>query len=144
MDSVTRQMMRAVITGSVALGGVWLWTPALVHAGEADAPSKAAYTQYCRACHGYGGKGDGAVASFLATKPTDLTQLAKKNGGKFPMMKTLQSIDGSTSIRAHGDSDMPVWGERFRAESSAPLARQAEVRGKLLMIADYIRSIQEK
>jgi hypothetical protein len=36
---------------------------------------------------------------------------------------------------------MPVWGERFRAE--APPGMNAEARGKLLWITEYLRTIQE-
>jgi mono/diheme cytochrome c family protein len=111
---------------------------------ESDDPGKATYTQYCAACHGRDGKGNGPVATWLTAKPTDLTQLAKNAGGTFPMMKVIQSIDGTATVRAHGDSDMPVWGDRFRADAGMSLNRQAQVRGKILLIADHLRAIQEK
>ncbi len=101
------------------------------------------YKRYCAACHGLRGKGDGIVGTFLHPKPTDLTQMAKKAGGVFPFYETMLVIDGRTTIRAHGDPDMPVWGEVFTAEATADLSRQAEVRGKVMMIADYLRSLQE-
>ena len=113
-------------------------------AAEPESPGKATYTRYCSACHGREGKGDGAVANWLTAKPTDLTQLAKNAGGEFPMLKVIQSIDGTATVRAHGDSDMPVWGDRFRAEVGTSLNRQAQVRGKILLIAEYLRSIQVK
>jgi mono/diheme cytochrome c family protein len=113
-------------------------------APEPDTPSKATYVRYCSACHGRDGKGDGPVATWLTAKPTDLTQLAKNAGGEFPMLKVIQSIDGTTAVRAHGDSDMPVWGDRFRADVGTSLARQAQVRGKIMLIADYLRTIQAK
>ena len=60
------------------------------------------------------------------------------------MIKVIQAIDGTATVRAHGDSDMPVWGTRFRAEIGTSLNRQAQVRGKILLIAEYLRSIQVK
>ncbi len=45
---------------------------------------KAMYMAYCASCHGKDGKGDGPAASALKSVPTDLTQLAAKNKGKFP------------------------------------------------------------
>ena len=81
---------------------------------------------------------------WLTAKPTDLTQLAKNAGGEFPMLKVIQSIDGTATVRAHGDSDMPVWGDRFREPNGASMRRQAAVRGKILLIAEYLRSIQVK
>jgi mono/diheme cytochrome c family protein len=126
-----------------------MWTPmtfapaAAQSGGPPDTPAKQAYVRYCSSCHGYSGKGDGAVAGWLTSKPADLTQLAKKAGGRFPTTKVMQAIDGTKSVRPHGESDMPIWGERFREEAAAPDA-SAHVRSKLLLITEYLESIQEK
>ena len=45
------------------------------------------YKTYCAVCHGTDGKGGGPAASALKVPPTDLTQLSKKNGGKYPGLK---------------------------------------------------------
>src|SRR5215469_1505600 len=45
---------------------------------------KMSYESSCAACHGQSGKGDGPVSADLRTKPTDLTLIAKRNGGVFP------------------------------------------------------------
>lgn len=134
----------AVYFASVAVTAILSCLPTRATAAEPENPAKATYVQYCSSCHGSEGKGDGPVANWLTAKPTDLTQIAKKAGGEFPMMRVIQAIDGTANVRGHGDSDMPVWGDRFRAEAGAPLARQAQVRGKLLFIAEYLRSIQVK
>ena len=110
-------------------------------AGEPSQP-KALYLRYCSACHGDGGKGDGPVSGFLEKKPTDLTQIAKKAGGKFPYLETMKAIDGRTTIRAHGDPAMPVWSESFQRETTSD--GYVYVRGQLMLITDYIESIQEK
>ena len=109
-----------------------------------DDTAKAMYLRYCGACHGEGGKGDGAVSGFLRPKPSDLTQLAKKAGGAYSSAQVMQMIDGTKTVRAHGDADMPVWGEIFRQQSTTPLTRRVETQGKLMLIAEYLRSIQEK
>jgi mono/diheme cytochrome c family protein len=106
--------------------------------------NKALYLRYCGACHGPAGKGDGLAGSFMRPKPTDLTQIAKKNGGKFPFQGTMQAIDGTNTPRAHGDPDMPVWGEIFRAEATEPAGRRDETQRKLLQITAYVQSIQEQ
>ncbi len=139
-----RVIVKRVGLGAVAAAAILFGSPPQSTAAEPDSPGKMAYARYCSSCHGVGGKGDGPLAGMLATKPTDLTQIAKNAGGDYPMMKVAQSIDGTTPIRGHGDIDMPVWGERFRAEATAPLTRHAEARGKVLLIAEYIRSIQVK
>lgn len=113
-------------------------------AAQPDSPGKAMYLKYCAACHGDSGKGDGVVSGFLQPKPTDLTQIAKKHGGDFPFMTIAEDIDGTNAVRAHGDPAMPVWGEVFRQNTVLSMARQAEVRGKVMLITEYIRSIQAK
>jgi hypothetical protein len=50
----------------------------------------------------------------------------------------------TNDVRAHGDPAMPVWGETFRAESAWDMGRRVEVQGKLMLITDYVRSIQAK
>jgi mono/diheme cytochrome c family protein len=105
--------------------------------------SKAMYLKYCSACHGEAGAGDGVVSGFMRPKPTDLTTMAKDAGGEFPFMKAMQSIDGTVTIRAHGESQMPVWGEKFKDETTLTMQRRAEIKGKLLLITEYVRSLQK-
>ena len=114
------------------------------HATETGDPNRALYLRYCGACHGPEGHGDGIAATFYRTKPTDLTQIMKKNHGKFPFKRTMEIIDGRTTVRAHGDPEMPVWGEVFSEQSGWDMARRADARGKVMLITDYIRSIQQK
>jgi mono/diheme cytochrome c family protein len=104
-------------------------------------PGRAAYRKYCSACHGADGAGDGIVSGLMRPKPTNLTELAKQNGGKFPAVRVRDIIDGRTFITAHGESDMPVWGEVFTEEKAATQS-DAHVRGKVQLIADYLATIQ--
>ncbi len=128
----------------IAVLGVLVWACAAA-AIEAPPVAKELYLKYCSACHGETGKGDGVVSGFLRPKPTDLTQLAKQAGGKFPFVDVMKDIDGTATIRAHGDSDMPVWGESFRHElRDGPPDDQIRVRGRLMLITEYIESIQGK
>ena len=101
-----------------------------------------AFERYCATCHGVDGKGEGVMSGFLKKKPADLTQISKKNGGEFPFHRTMQFIDGTTDVRAHGDPDMPVWGEVFAHETRGSPSQQAEIRTKILQITEYVRSIQ--
>jgi mono/diheme cytochrome c family protein len=65
------------------------------------------YRRYCASCHGVEGRGDGPAAGALTPPPTDLTKLT------YNVEELMWRIDGTTTIRAHGDSRMPVWGEVF-------------------------------
>jgi mono/diheme cytochrome c family protein len=116
----------------------------LARAGDEEEAGRALYRKYCGACHGPSGRGDGIAGVLFNPKAADLTQLAKKAGGQFPYQRTLRYIDGRESVHAHGDPDMPVWGEVFRQESSWSIEHSAEIRGKLMLITDYVQSIQAK
>jgi mono/diheme cytochrome c family protein len=110
----------------------------------AEESGKELFTRYCGACHGPDGKGDGVLSGALKDKPADLTQIAKKNGGTFPTQKVMRFIDGTTDVRAHGNPDMPVWGEVFKEQLADSPAQQAEIRKTILEITNYIGSIQAK
>jgi len=104
------------------------------------------YRISCSSCHGLAGKGDGPVAEFLKTKPADLTQISKKNGGVYPVVDILKVIDGrGTFTRAHGN-EMPVWGNRYSAESTnayGPYFGDMVLRARILGLVFYLESIQE-
>jgi mono/diheme cytochrome c family protein len=118
--------------------------PAARAAEPAADPGRAMHLRYCSACHGPAGKGDGIAGSFMTPKPADLTQIAAKHDGTFPFQAVMAYIDGTNDVRAHGDPTMPVWGETFRAASAWDMGRRVEVQGKLMLITDYVGSIQTK
>ena len=140
-------MRNARSFAAIAMLGVMLAAPVTAPGSEkqsAEDPGKTLYRRYCASCHGVSAKGDGPLAGVLKTPPTDLTRIARDAGGTFPFWETMRVIDGTRTVRAHGDSDMPVWGQIFRDESEWGLARRAEVQGKLTFLTDYIRSIQQE
>jgi mono/diheme cytochrome c family protein len=106
------------------------WTLALLPlvvgtAYARDEAGRSSYLRYCAACHGRDGHGDGPVAPALAERPTDLTQLAVTNGGTFALDAVVEAIDGTRTVRAHGVSEMPVWGEVFQPNSGSPSSNAA-------------------
>jgi mono/diheme cytochrome c family protein len=96
------------------------------------------YKTWCASCHGMLGKGDGPAAAALKKAPADLTQLAKKNGGKFPTEKVREYIDGTKEVASHGSRDMPVWGSFFRRLG------QDDVTYRVVTLANYVQSLQTK
>ena len=114
-------VIAAVITGFDASG----W------AQDVDA-GKTAYLSSCGPCHGADGKGNGFVSAVLKTPPADLTMLAKRNDGMFPIAAVNEIIDGRTLITAHGNREMPIWGF------------DVMVRGRISVIVDYLNRIQQK
>lgn len=109
------------------------------------------FAERCAVCHGDAGKGDGPVAEFLSIDVPDLTMLAQRNGGTFPIDRAFRIIDGRTEVRAHGTRKMPVWGYEYRklAETEVdperrPLRHEYFVTGRILSLVRYLESIQAK
>ena len=98
------------------------------------------FRAYCASCHGLDGEGDGPAAPALKNKPTDLTQLSKRYGGKFPSAMVESAIQGDQFTLAHGSREMPVWGEAFRTTNRD----KALVAIKVHNLTLYIESIQQK
>ena len=137
-----------LILGAALAGGV-LFVANGVNAGSNDlipnSKAKADYVNYCASCHGVGGTGNGPMASELKAKPTDLTLLAKNNGGNFPFLKLRKVIDGSYttgSLRAHSSNEMPIWGDAFRREEQLGGNSYTTTQARIMNILDYISMIQ--
>ena len=93
---------------------------------------KSAYLSSCAPCHGEDAKGNGVVSPVLKVPPADLTTLARKNDGVFPIAAVNEIIDGRTLIAAHGTREMPIWGF------------DVMVRSRMAEIIDYLNRIQRK
>lgn len=107
----------------------------------ADETGRTLYLRYCAACHGRSAQGDGPVAPALGQRPTDLTQIAAAQKGQFSLEAVIEAIDGTRTVRAHGVSEMPVWGEVFRADHASQ-EQEAMMRAKVVAIANYLRTLQ--
>ena len=102
------------------------------------------YVAYCAACHGTDGKGHGAAARATKTPPTDLTTLAKHNGGQFPTREVNLAIRGDSAMpKAHGNKDMPVWGNTFLLSGRAA-SSEAEVMLRVNNLTTYVESLQQR
>ena len=104
---------------------------------------RALFMQYCATCHGPSGKGDGSIAQALRTPPSDLTKIAERRDGRFPVADIMTFIDGRAAVVAHGDREMPVWGERFaEAAHGSTKDKDVTVNSKLRALIEYLQSIQ--
>jgi mono/diheme cytochrome c family protein len=99
------------------------------------------YHVYCESCHGKDAKGTGPLADSLRIRPPDLTLLARRNDGKFPGDKVHKIIDGRESVKGHGGSDMPVWGDTFKNAREG--YEDEKVKERITQLVDYLHSIQE-
>jgi mono/diheme cytochrome c family protein len=100
-------------------------------AGAAGA-GEALYRRYCASCHGVDGRGDGTVAGVLRKAPPDLTRLEYGEG------ELMMRIDGRRTIRAHGASAMPVWGEVFEQSLIATPHQRRTTLQRVQAISDYV------
>lgn len=98
------------------------------------------YKQYCAACHGTTGKGDGPAASALKQAPADLTTLAKRHGGKFPTDYVMNVLRNGVKAPAHGSAEMPVWGPLFASMDQ----NDAVVNLRITNLTKYLESLQVK
>ena len=134
----SRMARLVLLTGGLALAGC---APTSPEAG------RALFTQYCASCHGPGAKGDGPMAAGLGKKPADLTTIAERNGGTFPLARVMSAIDGYTRRNDHG-SIMPEMGPVLPA---GPLVRMdtgdgvlTPVPANLAALAHYLETLQVK
>ena len=102
----------------------------------------------CATCHGTDGKGHGPLSAQLKTAPANLTTIAKRNNGVFPVSVVYETVDGRKEIKSHGTRDMPIWGYRYTLPPT-PAATdysisEALIHARILALVDYLSRIQEK
>jgi mono/diheme cytochrome c family protein len=98
------------------------------------------FRAYCASCHGADGKGNGPVAPALNSKPADLTTIAERNGGIFPVQRMRTIIAGDEIILAHGSREMPIWGPIFHQVEWDQDLGEVRLQG----LIKYLQSIQQK
>jgi len=104
------------------------------------------YKDYCAACHGMKGKGDGPAVEFLKAPPPDLATLTQRNQGKYPALKVKATLQfGPGSSHAHGTIDMPIWGRLFKVQGKEPKdPNDATADMRLSNLTAYVESLQQK
>ena len=97
------------------------------------------FRAYCAACHGSDARGTGPAASSLQTRPPDLTRIAQRRGGVFPMAAVERIIYGEqASSEMHGQREMPIWGPIL-----GQIQRDQDLgRVRIRNLATYLESLQ--
>ena len=73
---------------------------------------KQMYKDYCAACHGIDGTGNGPAVQFLKTPPPNLTTMAMRYNEKSIVLNVDAVLRFKTESKAHGTLDMPAAGDR--------------------------------
>jgi mono/diheme cytochrome c family protein len=102
------------------------------------------YANYCAVCHGVDGRGNGPAAPALKAQPTNLTILAKENGGKFPGAHVYTVLQFGMETPAHGTKDMPVWGPALRSLDRGAPSPEMEEHQRLANLTSYLKSLQQQ
>ena len=82
------------------------------------------------------------MAGALKVGPADLTRIAARREGSFPDGEVARFIDGRFAPQAHGTREMPVWGARFGERIPEAGISEEIVRGRILVLVEYLLSIQ--
>ena len=109
------------------------------------ATGQALYLSHCASCHGAGGRGDGSAGAALAPPPADLTQIAARRDGVWPMLEVMSIIDGYTQA-TDPRPGMPVVralteGERMAFDTGN--GRVSTAPANLLAVARYLETIED-
>ena len=106
---------------------------------------KVLFEENCLSCHGPDGKGDGPSAADLNTPPVDLTRIAARRDGVWPMLEVMTILDGYNRNTLPRE-DMPVF-ENFldneMSEFDTGNGVPTLVPTKLIEIVYYLESIQD-
>jgi mono/diheme cytochrome c family protein len=143
--------MRRITIGLIASSGLLVWI--MSSASNPKAPDvestrliesiqgPALYSAYCAVCHGKDGRGGGPMATSLKATTPDLTSIALRSGGKYPLTRVQRIISGEEQVPAgHGTREMPVWGPVF----SQVAWDQDLGRLRLYNLAKYIETLQRR
>jgi mono/diheme cytochrome c family protein len=146
------KLLRAYAIGVFAVG-----LATIAHAQQSGPAAQSVdvgkyeYEAHCAVCHGLSVKGDGIYVSQLKTGTVmlNLTELSKKNNGVFPFARVYEIIDGRVLVKAHGTTDMPIWGREYMLKgtyerNANPNFPEEFARGKVLALTEYIYRLQAK
>ena len=139
----THRTRRTLTVAGFSLAGLLLASQAQAQGQSATAATgDYLFRTYCAACHGTSAKGDGPLADSMRKRPSDLTEIAKRNKGVFPRDLVHKMIDGREPVKGHGGVDMPVWGDVFARSAGGD--DPAVVQKRIESLVAYLEGIQAK
>jgi hypothetical protein len=112
---------------------------------EAQSEGQSLYMENCASCHGVTGRGDGPAATGLRTPPADLTQIAARRDGVWPMLEVMSIVDGY-SRRTLKRDEMPIFddfldGDTIDVDTGNGL--KTPMSTKLIEMVNYLETLQD-
>jgi mono/diheme cytochrome c family protein len=137
-------MLRIALTGvflCAAVAAIGAQSTGKAKPGASTEAGAQIFRTYCASCHGVAGRGDGPMAEELRRELPDLTKYTARNRGVFPRDRLRRIIDGM-EVAAHGNREMPVWGDAFKSarEGLTPEAARARIDA----VVAWLEGIQER
>lgn len=133
------------VAGLVVAGGVVVACAPGTGFGPGVASGQSLYRDYCAACHGPAGRGDGPAAASLRPAPSDLGVLARGNGGVFPMVAVMGKVYGYSAGEGGGGGPMPEFGPLLEGDTvlvETDPGVMTPTPERLVRLAEYVRSLQ--
>ncbi|WP_299788568.1 c-type cytochrome [uncultured Marivita sp.] len=136
-----RPHLFSLTIGALAAGLIAACTPEEMPQAS---DGRALFMENCAICHSADAKGNGPMARAMEKAPPDLTLIAVRNGGEFPRVEVLSTIDGYTKADLNVP-DMPEFGALLEGDL-VPLDTGDGVMTptprKLVALLEYLESIQ--
>ncbi len=112
---------------------------------EAQSVGERLFQRKCTACHGASGRGDGPLSTSLGTAPADLTQIAMRRDGVWPMLEVMSIVDGYLKA-TNSREDMPVFegfldGRMVEFDTGNGLTTLVPV--ELIEVVNYLETLQD-
>jgi len=130
----------ALLAGTIALAPAGI--RAEQHLSATAEAGRQEFNTYCVPCHGESAKGDGVAAAALKDPPADLTLIAARRGGKFDAVEIAEIIDGREKMPAHGNREMPIWGDHLGEDAADVSDEESLVQGRVALLVAYLETIQ--
>ena len=112
---------------------------------EAQPDGQFLYMENCASCHGATGRGDGPAASGLGTPPADLTRIAARRDGIWPMLEVMSIIDGYSRRTLQRD-EMPIFDDFLKGDMidvDTGNGLKAPMQANLIEMVNYLETLQD-
>ena len=112
---------------------------------EAQPDGQLLYMENCASCHGATGRGDGPAASGLGTPPADLTRIAARRDGIWPMLEVMSIIDGYSRRTLQRD-EMPIFDDFLKGDMidvDTGNGLKAPMQANLIEMVNYLETLQD-